>query len=175
MRKVLYLLGQLSDADVQWMGTAGTRQNIPSGATLITYGVHASHIYIVLDGELIIQSNTGVEFARVSTGEVLGEMSLLDARPPSASVTAASDVIVLALDKKVLKTKLEKDLAFAARFYRSLAVFLSNRMRTTIANLGYGNAPEAEPEDPDELDTNVLDNVHLAGARFDRLLKTLMG
>lgn len=174
MRKVLYLLGQLSDADVHWMGQAGERQKLASGTSLIQFGVTTKHIYIVLDGELVIQSNTGIEFARVGTGEVLGEMSLLDERPPSASVKTATEVTLLALDKKVLKAKLDKDMAFSSRFYRSLAVFLSNRMRTTIANLGYGSAPE-QAEDPDELDSNVLDNVHLAGARFDRLLKTLMG
>jgi len=129
----------------------------------------------VLEGEMLIQSDKGVELARVGAGEILGEMSLVDSRPPSASVTVAQDSYVLALEKKVLQNKLDTDNGFAARFYRAIAIFLSERMRGTIKNLGYGNDADEAVADPDELDSNVLDNVHLAGARFDRMLQTLMG
>jgi hypothetical protein len=69
------------------------------------------------------------------------------------------------------------DLEFAAHFYKAIAIFLSDRLRKTIKHLGYGE-PMALDDDalqPDELDENVLDNIYLAGGRFDRMLKTLMG
>jgi CRP-like cAMP-binding protein len=175
MRKVLYILGQLSDSDVDWLGRIGTRSKLAKGTRLIQFGVDLTQVFIVLDGEMLIQSNKGVELARVGAGEILGEMSLVDSRPPSASVTVAQDSYVLALDKKVLQNKLDTDNGFSARFYRAIAIFLSERMRGTIKNLGYGNDAEEAVADPDELDSNVLDNVHLAGARFDRMLQTLMG
>jgi CRP-like cAMP-binding protein len=175
MRKVLYILGQLSDSDVDWLGRIGTRSKLAKGTRLIQFGVNLTQVFIVLDGEMLIQSNKGVELARVGAGEILGEMSLVDSRPPSASVTVAQDSYVLALDKKVLQNKLDTDNGFSARFYRAIAIFLSERMRGTIKNLGYGNDAEEVVADPDELDSNVLDNVHLAGARFDRMLQTLMG
>jgi len=175
MRKVLYILGQLSDSDVDWLGRIGTRSKLAKGTRLIQFGVDLPQVFIVLDGEMLIQSNKGVELARVGAGEILGEMSLVDSRPPSASVTVAQDSYVLALDKKVLQNKLDTDNGFSARFYRAIAIFLSERMRGTIKNLGYGNDAEEAVADPDELDSNVLDNVHLAGARFDRMLQTLMG
>jgi CRP-like cAMP-binding protein len=175
MRKVLYILGQLSDSDVDWLGRIGTRSKLAKGTRLIQFGVDLTQVFIVLDGEMLIQSNKGVELARVGAGEILGEMSLVDSRPPSASVTVAQESFVLALDKKVLQNKLDTDNGFAARFYRAIAIFLSERMRGTIKNLGYGNDADEAVSDPDELDSNVLDNVHLAGARFDRMLQTLMG
>jgi CRP-like cAMP-binding protein len=175
MRKVLYILGQLSDSDVDWLGRIGTRSKLAKGTRLIQFGVNLTQVFIVLDGEMLIQSNKGVELARVGAGEILGEMSLVDSRPPSASVTVAQDSFVLALDKKVLQNKLDTDNGFAARFYRAIAIFLSERMRGTIKHLGYGNDGDEVMADPDELDSNVLDNVHLAGARFDRMLQTLMG
>jgi CRP-like cAMP-binding protein len=175
MRKVLYILGQLSDSDVDWLGRIGTRSKLVKGTPLIKFGVNLTQVFIVLEGEMLIQSNKGVELARVGAGEILGEMSLVDSRPPSASVTVAQDSYVLALEKKVLQNKLDTDNGFAARFYRAIAIFLSERMRGTIKNLGYGNDADEAVADPDELDSNVLDNVHLAGARFDRMLQTLMG
>ena len=40
--------------------------------------------------------------------------------------------------------------------------------------MGYGDNAE-DPDAADELTDDLLDNVHLAGARFDRMLKRLAG
>ena len=60
-----------------------------------------------------------------------------------------------------------------------MAVFLSGRMRGTVQKLGYGSDStdelDEEVEAEGELDLDVLDKVHLAGARFDRMLKRLLG
>ncbi len=175
MRKVLYILGQLSDSDVDWLARAGQRIKVEKDTQLITFGVSLSQVYIVLGGELSVQTNKGFELAKVSSGEILGEMSLVDSRPPSASVVVLQDAVVLALDKAVLQAKLDLDSGFSSRFYRAIAIFLSERMRSTVGRLGYGDPSDEAPTDTDELDENVLDNVHLAGARFERLLKKLMG
>jgi CRP/FNR family cyclic AMP-dependent transcriptional regulator len=175
LRKVLYILGQLSDSDVDWLARSGKRIKALKGTQLIKLGVSLSNVYIILDGALSVQTNKGFELAKVSSGEIIGEMSLVDSRPPSASVVVLQDAFVLALDKAVLQQKLDSDDGFSSRFYRAIAIFLSERMRTTVSRMGYGDANDEEPEDADELDANVLDNVHLAGARFERLLKKLMG
>ncbi|MBI5658861.1 MAG: cyclic nucleotide-binding domain-containing protein [Nitrosomonadales bacterium] len=175
MRKVLYILGQLSDSDVDWLARTGKRIKHVKGTQLIKFGVSLSQVFLVLDGELSIQTNKGFELAKVGSGEILGEMSLVDSRPPSASVVVVQDAFVLALDKTVIQEKLDTDSGFASRFYRSIAIFLSERMRNTVGRMGYGDEAEEVSADEDELDANVLDNVHLAGARFERLLQKLMG
>ena len=175
MRKVLYILGQLSDSDVDWLARAGKRQKLATGTKLIEFGVPLAHMFIVLEGEISIQTNKAFELARVGSGEILGEMSLVDARPPSASAVVLQDSFVLSLDKPVIQQKLDSDTGFASRFYRAIAIFLSERMRSTVGRMGYGDDAPESPVEEDELDTNVLDNVHLAGARFERLLQKLMG
>jgi len=47
-------------------------------------------------------------------------------------------------------------------------------VRNTTQRLGYGSGPE-EAHARDELNEELLDNVHLAGARFERMLKRLAG
>ena len=176
MRKVLYILGQFSDSDVDWLARAGKRIKHLKGAQLIKFGVPLGQVFLILDGEISIQTNKGFELAKVGSGEILGEMSLVDSRPPSASATVTQDAFVLALDKAVIQDKLDNDPGFASRFYRAIAIFLSERMRSTVGRMGYGDEAEEEnAADEDELDSNVLDNVHLAGARFERLLQKLMG
>jgi CRP-like cAMP-binding protein len=157
----------------------GQRIQVVKGTELIKFGVEISNLYIVLEGELSIQTNKGFELAKISSGEILGEMSLVDSRPPSASVLVLQDATLLELDKVVLQEKLNMDTGFSSRFYRSIAIFLSERMRSLVGQMGYGDPSDETSSDlgeldPDELDANVLDNVHLAGARFERLLAKLM-
>ncbi|RYY61493.1 MAG: cyclic nucleotide-binding domain-containing protein [Comamonadaceae bacterium] len=176
MRKVLYVLGQLTDSDADWLAGAGRRIRSPQGTRLIDYGVPLDQVFIVLDGEVSIQTAKGFELARIGAGEILGEMSLVDARPPSASAVVAADSWLLVIDKPVLRAKLDADTGFAARFYRAIAIFLSERMRSTVGRMGYGGGADDEAAyDADELDATVLDTVHLAGSRFERMLHKLMG
>jgi bacteriocin-type transport-associated protein len=177
MRKVLFILGQLSDLDIEWLITAGRKERIPTGVTLIHEGQAIDTLYLVLDGTLAVSTRAlgGQEVARLGAGEMVGEMSFIDARPPSATVTAAENTILLAVPRRQLATKLEQDPGFAARFYRALATFLSDRLRGTVSRLGYGEGQSLQEDATysDELDENVLDQVHLAGARFERILKRL--
>ena len=178
MRKVLFILGQLSDGDVEWLGRAGVRRKVRGGEVLVEQGRPIDALYIVLDGRLSVSLAGRGEIARRGSGEIIGEMSLIDARPPAASVTALEDAVVLAIPQAALEAKAAEDAAFAARFYRALATFLSDRMRGTLLRLGYGDDREPDEQtaqEEDELDDNVLDNVSLAGARFDRMLKQLLG
>jgi CRP-like cAMP-binding protein len=112
----------------------------------------------------------------LNTGEVVGEVSLLDSRPPTATITAISKAVLLAVPRDALMTKLNTDSDFASRFYRSLAVFLAHRLRTTYNRFGFGKTqPLDETEEyEDELSPELLDTVHMARVRFDHALQRLM-
>lgn len=181
MRKVLFLFGQLNDDDVEWMLRAGQKRILPAGGTLIQQGVPTDSVFILLEGNLAVRlrprRGPERELARLNAGEIVGEMSFVDARPPSATVTAVEDSTVFALSKAVLTAKLAADQGFAARFYRALAIYLSTTVRERHRDLGTGAAVDDEDEeedDADELDANVLDGVYLAGERFDRMVKRVM-
>lgn len=177
MRKVLYLFGQLSDQDIEWIVDHGEARPVPVGGVIIHQGVPVDALFILLRGRLSVSlpSLGDREIARLQAGEVVGEMSFVDARPPSATVTALEDSTVFAVPKPALGAHLEENLGFAARFYKALAIYLSTTVRERHRMLGYGSGVELpEEDDPDELDPIVLDGVHLAGERFDRLLKKVL-
>ncbi len=178
MRKALFFLGILSDSDIEWMTSIGRRQTIVAGATLIKEGQPVDGLYIVLDGALSVSAAAlgDREIACLRSGEVVGEMSLVDARAPSATVKAREDSVVLSIPRVQLAAKLLEP-EFAARFYRALAVFLADRLRTTVSRLGYGDGGKTDRSQNvgDEVDPDVLDNVAMAGARFDWLLQRLRG
>jgi len=177
MRKVLFLFGQLNDDDVEWMTTAGHKRFIAGGEVLIRQGVPVDALSILLEGRLaVLLGAQEREIARLNAGEIVGEMSFVDARPPSATVKALESSTVLALSKTLLNDKLSRDMGFAARFFRALAIYLSTTVRERHRMLGYGEgvAPGELEDDADELDPNVLDGVYIAGERFDRMVKRVM-
>lgn len=183
MRKVLFLFGQLNDEDIEWMLTAGTKRVVAEGSVLIEQGVASDFVFILLEGRLavLLKPRRGPEreIARLNAGEIVGEMSFVDARPPSATVRALEDSTVFAIPKSALSNRLSTNEGFAARFYRALAIFLSTTVRERHRAIGYGSqlGPEEEPgdeeDDADELDVNVLDGVYLAGERFNRMVRRL--
>jgi CRP/FNR family cyclic AMP-dependent transcriptional regulator len=163
MRKVLYIFGQLTDADVEWLAKHGRRKRLAKSTVLIHQGVAVETLYIVLEGQLsVLQGAAKREIARLGEGEIAGEMSFIDARPPSATVRAGTDVVVYTIPTKTLAAHLGENTAFAARFYKAVATFLSDRLRNVT-----------DPESGDELDDSVLDNVDRAGARFKMLSRLL--
>jgi CRP-like cAMP-binding protein len=181
MRKVFYLLGELTDGDVEWLLEHGRKRRVDPRTVLIHEGRASDTLFIVLQGALEVSSaalggsaqGAGPAAAvRLSSGEVVGEMSFVDSRPPSATVTAAEPSVVFAIPRDALARHLGEDDGFAARFYRALAMFLSHRLRSTVSRLGH--AAGADVADADELDSKVLQGIHLAGARFDRVLQRLL-
>ncbi|MGC2856239.1 cyclic nucleotide-binding domain-containing protein [Novispirillum sp. DQ9] len=175
MRKVLYILGHLDDRDVDWLAHAGIKRRVPAGERLITEGRPVSAVYIVLEGRLAVTVNKVGRVALLGSGEVVGEMSFVDSAPPSASVDALEDCVVLEITKRDLTAKLAGDTGFSARFYKAMALFLADRLRQTVRHLGYGEVASLESEDvlEDEVDDAILDSVSQAGDRFDRLLRAV--
>jgi CRP-like cAMP-binding protein len=164
MRKVLLIFSELTDGDVEWLSKAGERIRVAAGTTLVPLGARLDSIWFVLDGAVTVHTAKGATLATMGSGEIIGEMS----------VKVASDATFLRIADDKVRAKVAGDLAFAARFYRALCVFLASRLRSNTRRMGYGDdAGDADAKD--ELSEDLLDNVHLAGARFDRMLKRLAG
>ncbi len=139
---------------------------------LITEGQPLEALYVVLEGRLRVRVGD-TELAELGPGEVVGELSLLDARPPAATVeTGAEEALVLSVPRSFLQRRLLTDEGFAARFYHAVGLFLAERLRATVLRLGYGDGERATL---DELDEEQLDQATLAGSRFDWLLQRLRG
>jgi len=174
VRKVLFIFSVVGDSDIKRLATAGERTHLDPGNVLIPVGSRVEYLYFVLDGRLAVKTKSGDPFAYLESGEIIGEMSLVDPAPTTVSVEVVSEATVLRISDEVVREKLSTDLGFASRFYRALCVFMADRMRQTTQRFGYGKASD-DNNSKDELNDDLLDNVHLAGARFDRMLKRLAG
>lgn len=166
MKRVLFFLGQLNDRDVEWLTLNGHKIEVEIGTKLIQKGENIDNLYIVLSGDLsVIGINNEEIIASLGSGEIVGEMSFLESRLPSVSVVANTHSSLFVISKKLIANRMESHPEFKGNFYYALALFLSNRLRKTTSQLGYGIQ-----EDEDIIDVNVLDNVAQAGSRFGQIL-----
>jgi CRP-like cAMP-binding protein len=176
MRKALYFLSILDDRDVDWMIRNGRKMTFAPGTTLIEEGKTTDWLYFVLDGAFVVYTGTAPRIAVLKAGEVLGEISFVDARPPVASVRAEVESKAGAIPRSALTKKLREDVGFAARFYQSLAVFLADRLRTTTGRLGTDEVQLDESiEDADELAAHLMANISMAGLRFAEMQRRHWG
>jgi CRP/FNR family transcriptional regulator, cyclic AMP receptor protein len=171
MRRALYILGQLTDTDVEWLASHGTRRRLADGEEIVQEGRAIDALFITLGGRFRVTLCDGQEAGRLSAGELVGELSFVDMSPPTATVAALGEASVLAMPKSALQDHLAKNHGFAARFYRALAISLADRLREATRQLEHTGT--TDPDSADELDLAVLDTVSQAGQRFTRLLRTL--
>lgn len=164
MRKVLYILGELEDRDLQSLLELGRPERAPEGRPVLRAGAIPEHLFIVLDGELVVRQGAR-EIARIGPGELIGEMSLIDRRAPAVTVEATRATLLFAIPNDDLRERLEADPPFAARFYRATCIFLANRLHRTDLMLGRGRTL-GDPDVEDSISPSALERVALAGARY---------
>ena len=177
MRKVLYILGQLDDRDIEWLVRVGRKRALADGEVLVRQGVHSPSLYILIEGQATVAIAGLGSVVTLKPGEMIGELSFVDSTPPSATVTAAGRCTVLEVPKSELKEKIDAEVGFGFRFYKAMALFLADRLRATQDQQKQKTEVdlEATAAQEDELDDSLLGAVSLAGGRFERLLRMLAG
>lgn len=171
MRKVHYLLAELEDQDVQWLARAGHRRHVPAGTVLLQQDQRSQAVYIILSGVLGVDLAGIGRVAMLHPGEMLGEMSFVDNSGHSATIQAAQDSLLLELARPLLLEKVETDAAFGLRFYRAIALFLADRLRTTQQRKAKG-ASLVLPPGQTEASSEAAAAPHDA-ERFDRMIRLL--
>ena len=101
------------------------------GEIIFREGSPGNKMYVILAGEVAISRSLGLEgeeeLARLSHGQIFGEMGLIDAAPRSARATITKDnTILLVLSDSSLRS-LEGELIY--KFYRNFASLLARRLR----------------------------------------------
>lgn len=82
--------------ELKSLDRATTRADYPAGHVLCHEGAVGRELIIMLDGQAVVERG-GVEVAVVGPGDFIGEMSLLDGGPRTATVTALSPISTLVL------------------------------------------------------------------------------
>lgn len=124
-------LPYLTKNDCSLLADRAKRVSIKSGETLIQRGKETRMVYLLLHGRVRIEGSQGT-IAHIGGGQVVGEMAFLEDSLPSASAIAEEAVEAYALTWESLSDLFEIFPHLASRFYRSLALNLSQRLRDLL-------------------------------------------
>ena len=91
-----FLVG-LTPATAQQLERIAQRRSVESGETVIHAGDPETHLYLVVSGELTVQTPQGQVV--IGPGEVVGEMAFLDQAPRSAEVQASCPGELLMIER----------------------------------------------------------------------------
>ena len=123
------------------IGAVANEESFERGKRIFSYGEVGDKLYVILDGKVRISrevAGMGEEaLAVLGTGEVFGEMALLDETPRSADATAHEGCRMLVISKEAFDDLLflHKDLAFEVLW--SCVRLLSSRLRETNDKLTF--------------------------------------
>jgi CRP-like cAMP-binding protein len=104
------------------------------GDVMVQRGKPVNGVYLLLKGTARVQIPSQTTARSIAPGEICGEMSFLEDAPASASVVANEDVEAYHLDRPTLQSLFDLFPHLASRFYRSLAVNLSRRLRELVGS-----------------------------------------
>ena len=197
IKDVLFIFGELNDSDLDWFIANGDRTSFPANTTLIKEGGAVDALQIILSGQISLSvtedernpltrifaaiednSSPAIEIARLSKGEMVGETAFIDGRLPATTATTTRETTVLSISRSLLSAKLQQDLGFTARFYRTISALSADRLQGMLTRLAHsrrmyhkGQSLNESVEYADELNGVALDRMALAGKRFDWMLE----
>jgi len=100
------------------------------GTIIFQEGGLSDRLYVVLDGQVdVTMASVGDSVGMVTTGECLGELSLLTAAPHSATATARTVVETAVLDRQHLAELLRLRPDIGAQMYKNLATGLGEKLK----------------------------------------------
>jgi CRP-like cAMP-binding protein len=109
---------------------------LPAGARVFSSGEPGSALFIIVSGQVRVHEGE-LTYNELGPGNVFGEMSLLDAAPRSASVTALSPLILYRLDQDALLQAMATDADVTRRMLAVLSGHLRHRMADATRDHAY--------------------------------------
>lgn len=114
------LLSNCSQRELQRVAKVTDEVIVPAGTTLIEQGQLGREAFVIVDGTAAVRRN-GRKVAVVGPGECVGEMSLLDRQPRSASVVAMEEMTVLVIPSRSFSALLDDTPSLTRKLLQNLA------------------------------------------------------
>lgn len=138
------IFGVLSPEELQRLAPAMHPRRFGRGERILDAGAAGHTFYLVASGEVEIRAGRPeTEIARLGRGQYFGEMSLLTGEPRAASVVAASDTVLLELDRPVFARLFSENANLARQLSAVLAQRRGALRQASESPVPASHAPEA--------------------------------
>jgi CRP-like cAMP-binding protein len=136
--KRTYLMSGLTDEQVKQIETISNMHNFEGGDTIIRQFSKDSDLIIVIEGQVRINTFSGEKIAEAGPGSVIGEMSLIDDKPRSATVVSMGRARVAVIPSVKLWELMREDAHLARLILLNISRILSTRLRAANIQLDLG-------------------------------------
>ncbi len=110
----------LSKRQLQRLAQQVDEVTVEAGKMLAEQGLQGRELLIVVDGQATVRRD-GRQLAQLSAGDVIGEMSLIDGKSRSATVTADTNMTLLVIQGRAFKPLLQSVPGMAEGILKALA------------------------------------------------------
>ncbi len=114
------LFSSCSTRDLQKIARAGDEVVMPAGSVIVDQGQTGREAFVILEGTALVKRNNK-KVAQLGSGAVLGELSLLDHGPRTATVVAETDVSLLVIGQRQFLGVIDEVPALAHKLMSTLA------------------------------------------------------
>jgi signal transduction histidine kinase len=125
----LPLFSGLSDEDIDHLYRMAEPVELQAGQVLMEEGDPGDSLYIAMEGQFEISKRSGerdVVIAGCGAGDVIGEMSLLEGSPRTATVRAAGDARLVKISRETFTQLLERSPSASLSMLRTVTARLRN-------------------------------------------------
>ena len=114
------LFQSLSQKDLEKIAKAGDEVSMPAGSLIVDQGQMGREAFVVLDGSVSVKRN-GKKVATLGPGSIVGELSLLDHGPRTATANCETDCTLLVLSQRTFLAVVDDVPALGHKLLASLA------------------------------------------------------
>jgi CRP-like cAMP-binding protein len=132
------LASPLADEEIEKLIEAFAEQELAAGEAMIIENTYSDILFLVWDGTLNVTVNTSrgeQEIAVLGAGSYLGEISLMDPGPSTATVRTQQGCMALHMHREALEAFWEQEPRIATIFLQEMSRAVSQRIRATVARL----------------------------------------
>jgi CRP-like cAMP-binding protein len=137
-----YLFRGLSKEQIELIGSIVEQRQFDGGETMVRQFDRDTDLMILIMGGAKIKSFSGDVLAEIGPGSVVGEVSLIDDQPRSATVTAVGPTVAAVIPGKKLGELVNADVALKAQLVLNIGKLLCQRLRTANVQLDAALAKE---------------------------------
>jgi CRP-like cAMP-binding protein len=114
------LFAECTQRELNHIAKAGDEVGLAAGTLLVDQGQTGREAFVILEGSVTVKRN-GRRVATLGPGDVVGELSLLDHGPRTASAVCDTDCELFVLDHRHFRGVLESNPAIAMKLLAALA------------------------------------------------------
>jgi CRP-like cAMP-binding protein len=128
-------LKYLTGNDMALLRSISRRQTFKPREIIIAINSRPNAMFLLISGTAAVEVMRNTPIAKLTAGDICGEMAFLEDNAASASVVAETETEVYVLDLPKISEIFVQHPHLEARFYKSLAHLLSHRLRSTSGQL----------------------------------------